>query len=197
MKRTFATIYFLGILAEIAIRSPYDRQRRRTRVAVEHGDAQDYTLIGILFVGMLLVPLIYVLSHWLDRADYPLDQPTQRRLGIAGSVVLALALIVFWRAHRDLGVNWSPTLQIHDEHTLVTGGIYGAIRHPMYASQWLWAIAQMLLLQNWIAGPASLLLSAPMYWLRVPREEQMMIEVFGDQYRAYMRRTGRVLPHVA
>ena len=68
--------------------------------------------------------------------------------------------------------------------------------HPMYASQWLWSVAQPLLLQNWIAGWSGLLLFLPLYLSRVPREEQMMLVQFGEAYRAYMRRTGRVIPRL-
>jgi len=64
----------------------------------------------------------------------------------------------------------------------------------MYAAFWLWGIAQALLLQNWIAGLANLASFLPMYLLRVPREEQMMLEQFGEEYRLYMNRTGRVIP---
>ncbi|MCX6047580.1 MAG: isoprenylcysteine carboxylmethyltransferase family protein, partial [Chloroflexi bacterium] len=96
--------------------------------------------------------------------------------------------------HMDLKSNWSPTLEIRQDHTLVTTGIYRYIRHPMYASQWLWVIAQILLLQNWLAGPLNLLIFIPFYFLRVPAEEKMMLDTFGDQYRAYMQKVGGVLP---
>jgi protein-S-isoprenylcysteine O-methyltransferase Ste14 len=66
----------------------------------------------------------------------------------------------------------------------------------MYASQWLWIIAQMLLLQNWVAGVGGALTFLPLYFWRVPGEEQMMVEQFGAQYRAYMARTGRVMPRL-
>jgi protein-S-isoprenylcysteine O-methyltransferase Ste14 len=59
---------------------------------------------------------------------------------------------------------------------------------------WLWGVAQTLLLQNRVAGFSSLVLFLPLYLLRVPREERMMVEEFGDEYRAYMDRTGRILP---
>ena len=74
--------------------------------------------------------------------------------------------------------------------------IYGYIRHPMYASHWLWSIAQVLLLQNWIAAFASLVTFIPLYLRRVPQEEQMMLEHFGEEYRTYMERTGRVIPRL-
>ena len=51
-----------------------------------------------------------------------------------------------------LGRNWSITLEIRDSHRLVTDGLYRYVRHPMYTSFWLWAIAQALLIPNWIAG---------------------------------------------
>ena len=64
----------------------------------------------------------------------------------------------------------------------------------MYASQWLWVIAQPLLLQNWIAGFINLLVFVPFYFLRVRQEEQLMLEQFGDQYRSYLQKVGAVLP---
>lgn len=68
------------------------------------------------------------------------------------------------------------------------------IRHPLDASQWLLAIAQPLLLQNWIAGFINLLVFIPFYILRVRAEEQLMLEQFGDQYRSYVQKVGGVLP---
>jgi protein-S-isoprenylcysteine O-methyltransferase Ste14 len=64
----------------------------------------------------------------------------------------------------------------------------------MYASQWLWVIAQILLLQNWLAGPIDLLIFIPFYILRVQAEEKMMLDTFGNQYGEYMRKTGGVIP---
>jgi protein-S-isoprenylcysteine O-methyltransferase Ste14 len=66
----------------------------------------------------------------------------------------------------------------------------------MYSAHWLWGIAQALLIHNWIAGLASLVIFLPLYLLRVSREEQMMLEQFGEEYRLYMRRTGRIIPRL-
>ena len=109
---------------------------------------------------------------------------------------MSLAVWLFWRSHADLGRNWSPSLQLREGHALVDRGVYRYSRHPMYASQWLWGAAQALLLPNWIAGWASLISFAPLYLSRVPREEQMMLERFGHEYRGYVRRTGRIFPRL-
>jgi protein-S-isoprenylcysteine O-methyltransferase Ste14 len=103
---------------------------------------------------------------------------------------------MFRRTHKDLGRNWSVTLEVRQQHALVTDGVYSRVRHPMYSAFWLWALAQALLLPNWIAGPAGIVGFGTLFLLRVTREEQMMTETFGEEYRAYMARTWRVFPGI-
>ena len=88
------------------------------------------------------------------------------------------------------------TLEVRERHTLVTNGVYNRVRHPMYAAFWLWAVAQTLLLPNWIAGPAGLVGFGTLFFLRVGPEERMMLEAFGDDYRRYMERTARIVPGI-
>jgi protein-S-isoprenylcysteine O-methyltransferase Ste14 len=139
---------------------------------------------------MLVLPIVNAATDWLDFASYKLPDWA----GWMGILLIAGAIFVFWRAHADLGLNWSPTLEIREKHELVTRGIYGVIRHPMYASQWLWVIAQPLLRQNWIAGWLNLIIFIFFYFLRVKAEEQLMMEQFGDQYGAYMQKVGTIIP---
>jgi protein-S-isoprenylcysteine O-methyltransferase Ste14 len=191
------TLYLLGVLAQLIIRIPHEWRRRRTiRWAVERVDAMERALVGLLFVGISFAPAVYASTSWLGRADYRLPPKAKRSAGVVGAALMTLALWLFWRSHADLGRNWSPSLQLREGHELVTGGVYRHIRHPMYASEWLWGMAQALLLQNWVAGWAGLALFTPLYVLQVPREERMMLHRFGEEYRAYMDRTGRVVPRL-
>ena len=64
----------------------------------------------------------------------------------------------------------------------------------MYAAFGTIAIAQVLMLQNWIVGPAFLLLAIPFYRQRVRREELQLIRHFGDEYREYMSQTNALFP---
>jgi len=193
---TTKTVYVLGTLALMVIRLPHERRRRRTRVVIDRVSGLERFLIGLVAVGSFVLPAVYVSTPWLNCANYPLSLRAKGRAGGIGTVLLAAAVSLFWRSHTDLGRNWSPSLQIREEHTLVTDGVYRSIRHPMYASMWLWGAAQALLLQNWIAGWAGLVLFLPMYVSRVPREERMMLEQFGEAYREYTNRTGRVIPRL-
>jgi protein-S-isoprenylcysteine O-methyltransferase Ste14 len=115
---------------------------------------------------------------------------------LLGVAVLIGALALFYRTHRDLGRAWSVTLEIREQHRLVTHGIYARLRHPMYAAFWLWALSQALLLPNWIAGLSGMVGFGTLFFCRVGHEEQMMLERFGDEYREYMRRTKRIVPGV-
>jgi protein-S-isoprenylcysteine O-methyltransferase Ste14 len=185
-------IWALGLVGWYAIRYPHDRRSRKTPRVVRSDRVRDLARLTISFTGMCLLPAIYVVTGEPKLADYPF-QPILAWLGAA---VFAASLWLFHRTHKDLGRNWSVTLELRDRHSLVTSGVYRHVRHPMYSAFWLWAIAQALLLPNWVAGPAGLVGFGTLFFLRIGREEQLMIEAFGDEYRDYMRRTSRVLPGI-
>jgi protein-S-isoprenylcysteine O-methyltransferase Ste14 len=188
----FKTVYVVGFVVGSVIRKWYTRPSKRQDLADDRRTWTDTLLVALASVGVLVLPLLCVLTGWLDFADYPLPAWT----GWAGTGVFAAALWLLWRSHVDLGRNWSPIPQVRKGHALVTRGVYRRIRHPMYAAHWLWALAQALLLHNWLAGPALLLTFLPLYLIRVPREERMMLDHFGKDYRRYMSRTGRVIPRL-
>jgi protein-S-isoprenylcysteine O-methyltransferase Ste14 len=109
-------------------------------------------------------------------------------------VAQCAALWLFRRSHVDLGRNWSISLEVRDHHALVKNGVYRLIRHPMYSSFFLLGVAQVLLLPNWFAGGSGLVGAGILYAFRVRREEQMMLESFGEEYRTYMTDTKRLIP---
>jgi len=166
------------------------RHARETPVRYSGRGAREVLLLAAALTGLGIVPGIYLAMHVPRFADYPLI-PALSYAGIAVDLETAW---LFYRTHRELGRNWSVSLDLRERHTLVTTGIYATVRHPMYAGFWLMGLAQALLLPNWIAGPAGLVGFGILYFGRVRREEEMMVAAFGDEYRAYMRRTGRVVP---
>ncbi len=185
-------IWFLGVVGWYVIRLPHERRSRRTPKAVRYGRGRELVLLIVSFAGMFIVPLIYILTDQPKFASYQL-QPVLAWLGAATFV---FAWWLFYRTHKDLGRNWSVTLEIRVEHALVTTGVYRHLRHPMYSAFWLWALAQALLLPNWIAGPAGIVGFGTLFFCRVWREERLMAESFGDQYRQYAARTYRVVPGI-
>ncbi len=188
----FIAIYILGVLVGSVVRVYYSRAyRRRIREEGERPKV-DTPLVYLPSLGMIGLPAVYILTPWLSFADYTLPL----WVGWAGTVLYAGAFVLLWRSHADLDRAFSPITEITGGQQLVTDGVYRFIRHPMYAAHLLWALAQPLLLWNWIAGFSMLITFLPLFLVRVPKEEAMMEAAFGDEYREYSRQTGRIIPRL-
>jgi protein-S-isoprenylcysteine O-methyltransferase Ste14 len=175
----------------IAIRAPHGRRSRSVKVATSYKTPLETGLLVLAWVGFF-VPLIWVASPAFSFAEYAL------RTGplVAGVICLVIGLWLFYRSHADLGINWSITLEVHEQHRLITQGVYRRIRHPMYLALALYSIGQALVIPNWVAGPSNLTAFAILCALRLRAEERMMVEEFGDEYAAYSARTKRFIPGV-
>ncbi len=186
---TFEAVYLVGTIPASFIRVVYTRRFSQNDPEVPVPHPRDRLWMSLSTLG-IIIPLCYLAFPWIDFADYPLLPWT----GWLGTLLFSAALLLLWRSYTDLGKSWSPWAEPRKDNTLITTGIYNRIRHPMYAAQWLWAVAQMFLLQNWIAGPAMIVTLLPLYLYRVEKEEQLMLERNGQKYRDYINRTCRLLP---
>ncbi len=198
MTATAASIVWLVLeICWLILRWRPNRHARKAPVRYSGRGVREFALLGASLTGLGIVPLYYAASHLLHAGTRVLafaDYPFMPVLGYLGTAAAAACLWLFYLTHRELGQNWSVSLDLRERHTLVTTGVYALVRHPMYAGFWLMALAQVLLLPNWVAGPAGLVGFGILYFGRVAREEAMMISAFGDEYRSYMRRTARVVP---
>jgi protein-S-isoprenylcysteine O-methyltransferase Ste14 len=192
ITQPWSFVFFVGLLAYLCIRGVYAQRTKREEKVHRQVDGLERVLLILVFFGSMLLPLLYWLTPILSFADYRLPDFAPW----CGTAALLVGLWLFWRSHADLGQNWSVSLEVRKSHQLVTHGVYRRIRHPMYSSIFLWGIAQGLLLANWFAGWATFVSFALMYLLRTPREERMMCEFFGQEYRDYMARTGRLFPRI-
>jgi protein-S-isoprenylcysteine O-methyltransferase Ste14 len=185
-------VWVLGIVGWYVIRYPFERRAKRVRVVTNRRSPSEIVgLVSALF-GLAILPGFYVATGIPEVADYP----ARWWAVVLGAIIFASALWVFRRAHKELGRNWSITLEIRERHALVCAGPYAVIRHPMYTSFMLMGLGQAFLLSNWVAGLAGLIGFAVLFFLRVDKEERMMLENFGPQYRAYMERTKRIIPYL-
>jgi len=174
------------------IRYEYARRSRREPVQRSGRGPREATLLLVSLAGLGILPLIYIATGIPHFAAYAF-QPAQAWLGLFFAIA---ALIMFQLTHQALGRNWSVSLDVRESHQLVTDGIYRKVRHPMYSAFWLWAVAQALLLPNWVAGFSGIVGFGILFFGRIAREERMMLEAFGDRYREYMARTYRVIPWI-
>lgn len=174
------------------IRLPHGSRYKKTKKTCSKKALREKFLVFLAAFGMLIIPLIYVFSPWLNAFNMKLSNPI--RLISAGC--LMFSLVLFWKVHLDLGKNWSPILEIREGHNLVSSGIYQYIRHPMYTQIWIWVIGQGLVLANWFVVIVGILTWSILFFIRVPDEEKLMISEFGDEYLRYMRRTKKIIPYI-
>ena len=192
LARPWSILFLIGFVVYTAIRGVYARRCKREPTVHRRVDALEKALLLLVIPASMILPLLYLFTPWLRSADYRLPAWAPW----CGTAVMLAALWLFWRSHADLGRQWSVTLEVREGHALVDRGVYRRVRHPMYASIFLWCVAQGLLLPNWLAGWCALATFTVLYVVRTPREERMMCEFLGQEYRDYMRRTGRLLPRV-
>jgi protein-S-isoprenylcysteine O-methyltransferase Ste14 len=146
----------------------------------------------MLFFYMLVAVVLYAINPaWLSASVLPL--PAWLRWLGAGLGLAGLILLV-WVQH-TLGSRWSTNLQLGEEHTLITVGPYRWARHPMYTALFSFFAGLALLSASWLVVPLAAVGILVLY-ARIGKEETMMTERFGDEYRDYMQRTGRFLPRL-
>jgi protein-S-isoprenylcysteine O-methyltransferase Ste14 len=148
-----------------------------------------FLLLGASLVGILVYSINPRLMKW---SALPLPFWMQW----FGFFAALAALFLFFRVIRSLGRNFSTTLTINKDQTLVTQGPYRWVRHPMYTSFVLLWVGYFFLSTNWFIGLTGVLGFVWAILVRTPKEEQMMIDRFGEGYLAYMKQTGRYLPRL-
>jgi len=116
-------------------------------------------------------------------------------LSPVGLLLVAIGLVFVLVGPATLRRNYSSSLVIRKGHQLVQHGIYRVVRHPIYLGAMLVTLGVPIVTSSWIALPPMLLL-IPLFIYRMGVEERLLMEEFGDDYRAYMSRTRRLVPLV-
>jgi protein-S-isoprenylcysteine O-methyltransferase Ste14 len=142
---------------------------------------------SIVLVVFLLLSVIN--GSWLRL----LSVPFPAWLRWVGIMIGLFSLVIYIWSRLTIGKEWSSDLRLLERHLLVTTGPYSRVRHPIYLALILFMTSITLVAANWLLV-VFLIISTTDLVLRITKEEQMMIEEFGDEYEIYMQRTGKLLP---
>ncbi len=134
----------------------------------------------------IFAPQIFPWSY----ADFP------HWLRFTGIFLLIAGICLLAFAHYNLDKNFNSFVEVREEQTLIETGPYRWVRHPIYTAYILNCFGGGFLSASWILTFAPALLYGSMFAIRVGPEEHAMLNIFGERYMDYMRRTGRFLPPI-
>ncbi len=149
--------------------------------------------MSIVILGYFGSVILYLLNlPWFAWSQIPAYPEYIRWIG----VILTLSSVPFlWWIHRTLDRQYSPCLQIKESHSLITEGPYSRVRHPMYTVLSMFSFGVALVTANFLTIVFAILVFIPFPFV-AKKEEQMMIDTFGEVYVEYMKRTGRFFPRI-
>ncbi|MCL2880597.1 MAG: isoprenylcysteine carboxylmethyltransferase family protein [Treponema sp.] len=188
MEYIFSYLNLAGFfLMEHFVRSGKDT-KNMDRTEFDRGSTVFISVVmGIAFV---LIPISPLLNY------FKIGMCFNFWVSMAGIILGVLGLVIRYFAFSTLGRFFTRTLRKTDEHVLVESGIYGYIRHPGYASDILIFFGTSFGMGNLIAMILIPVMFIPAYIYRIHTEEKMLVEIFGEKYVSYQKRTGRLLPFV-
>jgi len=192
-ENIFRILAALILFTAIGISSYFRRKADRDSGEKISRSVDGSAMMTMIKIGGLLLwlsPLVYLINpHWMTWSKVGLPE-WARWLGVLIGILCVLG--IYW-LFSSIGSGITPTSATRKQHMLVTKGPYRWVRHPLYTVGSCLFVAFGMMADNWfIAGLG--ILTFILMAARTPKEEANLIEKFGDEYREYMKRTGRFLP---
>jgi protein-S-isoprenylcysteine O-methyltransferase Ste14 len=192
-ENIFRIVAALILFTGIGISSYYRRKADKDSGEKLSRKVDGAAFMNIIRLGGLILwlsPLVYLINPaWMAWSKIGLPEGV-RWLGVGMGILCVLG--IYW-LFSSIGSGITPTSATRKEHTLVTSGPYRWVRHPLYTVGSSLFIAFGLMADNWFIALLGVLAFLAMA-SRTPKEEANLIEKFGDEYREYMKRTGRYFP---
>ena len=184
-----AVILFSGMGISVYYRRKADKETGEKLSRRADGNAM-MTVIRVFGLILWLSPLVYLVNpNWMAWSKIGLPD-WARWLGVALGALCVPG--IYW-LFSSIGTGITPVSATRKEHQLSTSGPYRWIRHPLYTIGSSFYLSLGMIADNWFIIMMGVLAFIAMA-IRTPKEEANLIEKFGDEYRAYMSKTGRFLP---
>ena len=185
-----ATFLLLGTLASLINWAKNCHCRRVDTAGTRlHVSALPKIILWLVFSGLMYLGTVNTFSM-REEFFHPVQCDVAQWLG---AVVLVIGGAAWVKVHWDLGRNWSPVPERLQNHELVTSGIFRFARHPMYAVFAWMSPAVALATFDWfrtVCYIAFVVIIAQ----RIPQEEAILVDLFGEQYEEYRLRVGALGP---
>lgn len=191
MFRLLALLIFLSALI-IGGYFRYQSEKGREKMPWREEGSTNMILLRLFgAAGWVSIAVYLINPKWMSWSEMYLADWV-RWIGVVMGLVSVPLL--YW-LFKSIGKNISQTVGTRKEHQLVTTGPYRWIRHPLYSVGTMMVLSIALMASNWFIL-AAMIGAWIMLMVRLPKEEENLIRKFGEEYTAYMERTGRLLPRL-
>jgi protein-S-isoprenylcysteine O-methyltransferase Ste14 len=145
----------------------------------------------LLTITFTLLFAKWIAVRFLGRTFLPRAQP----LAYIGLIAALAGLAIAVWARVSLGQYWSDKIVLKVDHQLVRSGPYARMRHPIYSGVLLGVAGSALVVDEWRAVLAFLLLLTN-YMVKAKREDKILAGAFAQDFIEHRRRAGFLLPRL-
>lgn len=197
MTAVALVLYVLGLAVVFGVRTWL--QIRRTGSSGFHGISGSPGSLrwfaGVLFVLALVLEgtaLVVATAgvHW------PADGPAWDGLAVAGLVIAVLGFLGVLAAQSGMGASWRIGVDESERTSLVTDGIFGIVRNPIFTAMVTAQLGLTLMVTTWLSVVALLCLIVAVEMQVRLIEEPYLTNMHGPTYREYSAGTGRFVPAI-
>ena len=197
----FAILFVMSFIAFWIVRGYYVRRTRdpdapRTREERREAMMKEgwtgYALVLLTPLELIFIVLYIWNPSWVPWSVLPIPE-LLRWIGY-GMILVSIPMAAW--VHHTLGSHYSYALETKEVQKIITAGPYSRVRHPLYSAHNLFNLGMIFLTAN-LPLAVFALLGIPLVYVRMNREEVMMIEKFGNDYEDYQKRTGRIFPKLS
>jgi protein-S-isoprenylcysteine O-methyltransferase Ste14 len=197
LRVAFSALWIIFITNLVWVRYPARERTGKRPIDPTARHERQFHIVALALFGFAWfggIILYIMLPTWIMFLSIPL--PDWFRLIMVGVTALAIPFTVW--GYRTLGKNWVHALESskflqRKSEVLVTSGPYKYVRKPIYLGSFTFIIALALVAANWLLLLSALVLITIIY-AQIGKEEYMLIERFGNEYREYMKGTPRLIP---
>lgn len=184
-------LVFVTLFAFMAVST----NRRQNRPQNEKGTrtkSKSSLLMAVLQFGTFILIVLAILGNAFGFGY--LGMPYA--VGFAACGVSLLGLLIRILSMRSLGRFYSTVLFVENEQPLITKGIYGRIRHPIYSGDLLLYFGMGMALGNAISLIILPTCAVLFYSIRIREEEKMLYTKYADSFLEYKRKTKMLVPFI-
>lgn len=157
----------------------------------ENKSSDRYSVLLIIVMSALstIIPVV-------DWAYFSNPEVSNTGATIAGFIIMWFGVVLRNYSIKILGKHFTPTVQLQEDHDLITSGPYGIIRHPSYLGALLGVVGIAIFLNSFIGAISAVVLMMIAYVTRINAEEKALKGLFGNRYSEYQQKTKKLIPFV-